>query len=148
MGRYTQLGEVPAKRHVQFRRDGKLLTEEVIGFEGFSGNESILYHLHSPCRVAEVRDFQPIIRDEWVPETHVHRLTDTNPVEPGGDFLTAQTAASVERRHRGVGREADFRARGLLPERRGRRDPVHPSGNGNGGDHLRRRSRIARTTTS
>jgi len=90
MGRYTQLGEVPAKRHVQFRRDGKLLVEEVLGFEGFSGNESILYHLHSPCRLAEVGDFQPIIRDEWVPDTHVHRLTDTNPVSPGGDWLTSR----------------------------------------------------------
>ena len=68
MGRYTQLGDVPAKRHVQFRRNGKLLVEEVLGFEGFSGNESILYHLHSPCRVAQIGDFQPIIRDEWVPE--------------------------------------------------------------------------------
>ncbi len=45
--RYHRLGEVPAKRHVQFRgREGdRLLTEEVMGYEGFSGNESILYHL-------------------------------------------------------------------------------------------------------
>src|SRR5205809_132765 len=43
--RYAQLGDVPAKRHVQVRRDGRLLVEEVLGFEGFSGNESILYHL-------------------------------------------------------------------------------------------------------
>ena len=42
------LGDVPAKRHAQTRRDGKLLVEEVLGYEGFSGNESILYHLHSP----------------------------------------------------------------------------------------------------
>jgi homogentisate 1,2-dioxygenase len=52
--RYHVAGEIPAKRHVQFRKGGTLLTEEVLGFEGFSGNESILYHLHSPCRVAEV----------------------------------------------------------------------------------------------
>ena len=85
--RYASLGNVPAKRHVQFRENGTLLTEEVIGFEGFSGNESILYHLWSPCRVKEIGDFRPIERDEWVPPTHVHRLTDTNPVEPGGDWL-------------------------------------------------------------
>ena len=85
--RYAQLGKVPAKRHVQFRENGTLLTEEVIGFEGFSGNESILYHLWSPCRVKEVGDFRPVEREEWVPDTHVHRLTDTNPVEPGGDWL-------------------------------------------------------------
>ena len=85
--RYAQLGDVPAKRHVQVRRDGTLLTEEVIGFEGFSGNESILYHLWSPCRVKEVLDFQPIAREEWVPDTHVHRLTDTNPIAADGDWL-------------------------------------------------------------
>ena len=44
-------GEFPAKRHVAFRENGTLLTEEVMGFEGFSGNESILYHLQTPCRV-------------------------------------------------------------------------------------------------
>ena len=25
-----------------------------MGFEGFSGNESILYHLQTPCRVTEL----------------------------------------------------------------------------------------------
>jgi homogentisate 1,2-dioxygenase len=84
--RYLAMGELPAKRHTQFRGDdGRLLVEEVMGYEGFSGNESILYHRHSPCRVAEVGEFTPIEREEWVPDTHVHRLTDTAPVEPGGD---------------------------------------------------------------
>ena len=65
--RYHSLGRIPAKRHVQFRdpdssANGKapLLVEEVMGFEGFSGNESILYHLFSPCRVKEVGDFERI----------------------------------------------------------------------------------------
>jgi homogentisate 1,2-dioxygenase len=88
--RYTKRGEVPPKRHVQFRRDGRLLVEEVLGFEGFSGNESILYHLDSPCRVKEVRAFEPLVREEWVPDTHVHRLTDTNPVARGGDWLSGR----------------------------------------------------------
>ncbi|HEY7440038.1 MAG TPA: homogentisate 1,2-dioxygenase, partial [Acidimicrobiia bacterium] len=43
--RYEVRGRLPAKRHVAFRENGTLLTEEVMGFEGFSGNESILYHL-------------------------------------------------------------------------------------------------------
>ena len=46
-----------SKRHVQFRDNGTLLTEEVMGLEGFDGNESILYHLTSPCRVTEVGEF-------------------------------------------------------------------------------------------
>jgi homogentisate 1,2-dioxygenase len=91
--RYHSLGQVPLKRHVQFRDpeatsgngQAPLLVEEVMGFEGFSGNESILYHLFSPCRVKEVGEFESIVLEEWVPETHVHRLTDTRPVEPMGD---------------------------------------------------------------
>jgi len=91
--RYHSLGSVPAKRHAQVRSDGAgspLLTEEVIGYEGFSGNESIVYHLNSPCRLHEVGEFRPLVREEWVPDTHVHRLADVNPVEPGGDPLTSR----------------------------------------------------------
>ncbi len=35
--RYEARGELPRKRHVAFRDNGTLLTEEVMGFEGFSG---------------------------------------------------------------------------------------------------------------
>jgi homogentisate 1,2-dioxygenase len=83
--RYVQMGQVPPKRHTQFRDDGRLLVEEVMGYEGFSGNESILYHLQSPCRVSEVGEFTPRTLDEWVPDAHVHRLTNTVPMAPGGD---------------------------------------------------------------
>ena len=83
--RYVAIGELPHKRHVQVRDNGRLLVEEVMGYEGFSGNESILYHLESPCRLDEVGSFTPIVRDEWVPDAHVHRLADINPVPAGGD---------------------------------------------------------------
>lgn len=49
---YTQLGTIPQKRHVQFRRpDGKLYSEEVFGTEGFVGATSTLYHIHPPTQV-------------------------------------------------------------------------------------------------
>jgi homogentisate 1,2-dioxygenase len=83
--RYHSLGDVPPKRHTQFRRDGTLLVEEVMGYQGFSGNESILYHLTSPCRISDVLDFTPIARDEWVPSAHVHRLTNTAGLAPEAD---------------------------------------------------------------
>ena len=83
--RYHSMGELPPKRHTQFRREERLLVEEVMGYEGFSGNESILYHLVSPCRVSEVLDFTPITREEWVPDAHVHRLTNTADLATQGD---------------------------------------------------------------
>src|SRR6185503_12112854 len=54
---YQRRGELPRKRHIVFRENGRLLTEEVMGLEGFTGNESILYHLESPCRVKELGTF-------------------------------------------------------------------------------------------
>ena len=88
--RYHRLGTVPPKRHIQFRDNGRLLVEEVLGFEGFSGNESILYHLQSPCRIAEAEEFVPLARSEWVPDAHVHRHLVTGGTEPGGDPVTGR----------------------------------------------------------
>ena len=90
MPTYVRLGDVPRKRHVQHRENGTLLTEEVMGLEGFSGNESILYHVTSPCRVQELGPFEPIVREEWVPDAHAHRHFTTWNVEPGGDPVTGR----------------------------------------------------------
>ena len=140
--RYASLGRIPAKRHVQYRDpdangNAPLLVEEVMGFEGFSGNESILYHLFSPCRVKEVGDFERIELEEWVPETHVHRLTHTMELEPMGDTRARPARAPVQRRRRD--RDLRPRARGglLLPRRRGRRGHLRPRGLGRRGDDLR-----------
>jgi homogentisate 1,2-dioxygenase len=88
--RYHALGDVPRKRHVQFRDNGRLLVEEVMGFEGFSGNESILYHLQSPCRISEAGEHEPIEHVEWVPDAHVHRHLVTGPTAPDGDPITGR----------------------------------------------------------
>jgi homogentisate 1,2-dioxygenase len=111
---YQLRGDVPRKRHIQFRDNGRLLTEEVMGLEGFSGNESILYHLTSPCRIKELGDFEPIKRDEWVPDAHAHRHMATMGLEPEGDAITGRRLLmwnqDVEISRDGL----------LLPQRRGR----------------------------
>jgi homogentisate 1,2-dioxygenase len=83
--RYERRGDLPRKPHTVFRENGTLLTEEVMGYEGFSGNESILYHLQTPCRVQELLEFTPIEREEWVPDAHAWRLIDTKGIPPEGD---------------------------------------------------------------
>jgi homogentisate 1,2-dioxygenase len=88
--RYHRMGQLPRKRHVQFRDNGRLLVEEVLGFEGFSGNESILYHLQSPCRISEAGEFEPLEREEWLPDAHVHRHLETAGLEPEGDPITGR----------------------------------------------------------
>lgn len=57
---YHRLGEIPHKRHVQFRKpSGELYREELMGMEGFSGIQSILYHHHHPTRVKRYEDLGP-----------------------------------------------------------------------------------------
>src|SRR6266511_6339248 len=90
MPTYERRGEVPRKRHIQFRDNGSLLTEEVMGLEGFSGNESILYHLLSPCRVKQLGDFEPIEREEWVPDAHAHRHLKTHDIGEEGDAVSGR----------------------------------------------------------
>ena len=57
---YRVVGEVPRKRHVQFRRpDGGLYAEELMGEEGFSSDSSLLYHRYAPTAIIKsegVRD--------------------------------------------------------------------------------------------
>lgn len=58
---YVSNGEIPHKRHTQFRRpDGDLYKEEVFGTKGFSGIESILYHVYPPTAVLSVGAYEPI----------------------------------------------------------------------------------------
>ncbi len=55
MSYYLRAGEVPHKRHTVFRKpDGSLHHEEVMGIHGFSGVQSILYHLHPPTAIERI----------------------------------------------------------------------------------------------
>src|SRR5437867_3888526 len=90
MPMYQKLGEVPKKRHTQFWRDGQLLTEQVMGLEGFNGNASLLYHVQTPCRVKAVGSFEQIVREEWVPDAHQHHLMDTAGMAAAGDPITGR----------------------------------------------------------
>jgi homogentisate 1,2-dioxygenase len=87
---YLRLGEVPPKRHTQMWREDRLLTEQVMGMEGFSGNYSILYHLQTPCRVMALGGFQPLAKEEWVPDQHQHMLFSTVELPALGDVISGR----------------------------------------------------------
>src|SRR3954464_637821 len=56
---YRSVGEVPHKRHTQFRRpDGGLYAEELMGQEGFSSDSSLLYHRNPPTAIASAEVFE------------------------------------------------------------------------------------------
>ena len=52
---YHKLGEIPQKRHVQFKKaDGSLYYEQLFGTIGFDGMSSLLYHHHRPTMVKDL----------------------------------------------------------------------------------------------
>jgi homogentisate 1,2-dioxygenase len=52
---YHKLGQVPPKRHTQFRKpNGELFSEQLFSTEGFSSVYSILYHHHAPTIIKSV----------------------------------------------------------------------------------------------
>jgi homogentisate 1,2-dioxygenase len=51
---YHSLGQIPHKRHTQFRKpDGSLYAEELFSTEGFSDVYSLLYHLNPPTMIRQ-----------------------------------------------------------------------------------------------
>ncbi len=83
---YVKSGQLPHKRHTQFRRpDGELYTEEVMGMEGFSGIQSLLYHHFPPTRVKHF-DLVSTEKPEWVDYGPVRgRQFKTKDIPLGGD---------------------------------------------------------------
>jgi homogentisate 1,2-dioxygenase len=49
---YRRVGEIPQKRHTQFRSSaGRLYAEELMGVEGFSSDSALLYHRELPTAI-------------------------------------------------------------------------------------------------
>ena len=88
---YHKLGEIPHKRHVQFKKpNGKLYREEVMGLEGFSSIQSLLYHHFLPPRVTKTEDLGSTTV-EYVDFGPIrHRAFATAQTPPGADPLSAR----------------------------------------------------------
>ncbi len=85
---YHQLGRVPRKRHVAFRKDdGSLYYEELVGNQGFAGLSSLLYHLRLPTAVKSVR---PIRGLGWVAEPDGSRTRPLLAAGVGPALLSAE----------------------------------------------------------
>ncbi|MFD8492575.1 homogentisate 1,2-dioxygenase [Amycolatopsis sp. NPDC059657] len=51
---YRRVGEIPHKRHTQFRNpEGGLYAEELMGVEGFSNDSALLYHRGLPTAIVD-----------------------------------------------------------------------------------------------
>ncbi|HEV7896950.1 MAG TPA: homogentisate 1,2-dioxygenase domain-containing protein [Planosporangium sp.] len=82
---YRSVGDLPRKRHTQFRQpDGSLYAEELIGQEGFSSDSSLLYHRHLPTAIVAAEEFSP---RPWSREPNLPlkpRHLRTHKLDPGG----------------------------------------------------------------
>jgi homogentisate 1,2-dioxygenase len=92
MAYYRQVGEVPQKRHTQFRdADGKLYYEELMGEEGFSSDSSLLYHRGVPSAITSA--------EVW--ELPSQARTPNHPLKPRHlklhDLVTGQDAVTDRR---------------------------------------------------
>jgi homogentisate 1,2-dioxygenase len=88
---YHKLGDIPHKRHTQFRKpNGGLYREEVMGLEGFSGIQSLLYHHFLPPRVLHVEDLGPATTEYTSYGALRHRAFKTADIAQGGDAISAR----------------------------------------------------------
>lgn len=88
---YYKLGQIPHKRHTQFRQpDGSLYHEELIGTHGFSGVQSLLYHLHPPTQIYKVL-LEKTVEIAYEDSEPLHpRHLRTEKVVQGGDAIAAR----------------------------------------------------------
>jgi homogentisate 1,2-dioxygenase len=88
---YHKLGQIPHKRHTQFKKpDGKLYREELMGLEGFSSIQSLLYHHFLPPRVTRTEDMGSL-KPEFVEFGPIrHRALKTLAARQGADPVSAR----------------------------------------------------------
>ncbi len=91
MAYYRQLGQIPPKRHTQFRQpDGSLYAEELVGQEGFSAASSLLYHRGLPTTITAA----DVVEEEAQVLAANHPLLPrhfkTHQLKQGGDAVTGR----------------------------------------------------------
>ncbi|MBO9571821.1 MAG: homogentisate 1,2-dioxygenase, partial [Chitinophagaceae bacterium] len=93
---YHKLGNIPHKRHTQFRKkDGSLYAEQLFSTEGFSNDYSLLYHCFAPTDIIktdEPYDVMPQIAEEKMLK---HRSFEGFNIKPVKDFLESRKAVLV-----------------------------------------------------
>ncbi len=89
---YYKLGNIPHKRHIQFRKpSGDLYYEQLFGTEGFSGFSSLLYHTHRPTMVKEVKNAIDLTPKAADGKNIKSRMIKGFDVTPKDDFLESRT---------------------------------------------------------
>lgn len=93
---YHKLGEIPSKRHTQFRKpDGGLYSEQLFSTEGFSNDYSLLYHIHPPTQI--IKTEKPVDVSLKIAEEKMlsHRSFEGFKIKAAKDFLESRVPMLV-----------------------------------------------------
>jgi homogentisate 1,2-dioxygenase len=95
MPAYLKRGQVPPKRHIEFRakpgyKNEGLYYEEVVTLSGFGRAYSIVYHLRPPTRVRKVEAAGTITIDTVEQPALCHHHIKTGALKPSGDPITGR----------------------------------------------------------
>jgi homogentisate 1,2-dioxygenase len=91
MAHYFTLGQIPHKRHTQFRKpDGGLYSEQLFSTEGFSNNYSLLYHVHPPTNIIKTEDPKDVAPKKASDNILKHRSFQGFDIKPEKDFLKSR----------------------------------------------------------
>ena len=88
---YRRVGDVPPKRHTQFRRpDGGLYAEELMGTDGFSSASALLYHRQPPTAIVAAETVPADDDDLRANEPLLPRHLRTAELAAGGDMVSGR----------------------------------------------------------
>lgn len=91
MSHYYKLGNIPHKRHTQFRdKNGKLYSEQLFSTEGFSSNYSLLYHVHPPTKI--LRTEEPVDVSPKAASDNIlkHRSFEGFNIKPADNYMDSR----------------------------------------------------------
>ena len=87
---YQKRGEIPNKRHTQFKNNnGDLFWEELISREGFSDIYSNVYHIHQPTKIETIGSFEKLELQKSKTVHRPHHLITSN-LELGGSYIASK----------------------------------------------------------
>ncbi|MGZ3864468.1 MAG: homogentisate 1,2-dioxygenase [Bacteroidia bacterium] len=88
---YHKLGDIPYKRHIVFKDKNDIHRyEQLFGTEGFSGMQSMLYHVHRPTQVKEIVKSYSVAPKPAIEKNIKALLLKGFDVKPADDFLESR----------------------------------------------------------
>jgi homogentisate 1,2-dioxygenase len=96
MPHYHRLGQIPPKRHIQFRKpDGNLYAEQLVSTEGFSAEYSLVYHCYPPTAVTKIDEPFSVAPEIAVAKNMQHRSFQGFNVKPVAGYLESRVPVLV-----------------------------------------------------